>query len=259
MVESKIRLVRAVSVWPVYTGQEKMSSNYRKNSKKSIGSDNGGKVRARYGKGEITLNRMRSAAIEEISLRGYHRTSVCEIVKRADLTRGAFYNYWNTLDDCVLDLIQHIEEDSHINPDIKKLQNKTSHPSQIVGTVQILATMVLKKKWREGSLILALLHEKDLPGTPVKKNVKRYIDNRMREWKEHISNDQKAGIIRKELDPQAMALMLLSMIAGVFHQMNIKYTGLHTAYEKGVLEVLNDMLTDSYRRKAALKTIYITN
>ena len=55
-------------------------------------------VRAKYVKGEATLEKIREACLHEITTRGYHRTSVCEVVRRANLTRGAFYNYWNSLD-----------------------------------------------------------------------------------------------------------------------------------------------------------------
>src|SRR5512135_3555451 len=93
-----------------------------------------GKVQAKYLKGEITLDRMRQAAIQEISEKGYHRTSVCEIVRRAKLTRGAFYNYWNTLDECVIDIIHSVKDTAEKNPVAHELAEKITdfHPSETV-------------------------------------------------------------------------------------------------------------------------------
>ena len=51
-----------------------------------------------------TKNRLMAAAVEVFGTRGYAKASVDDIVKRAGMTRGAFYYYFTSKADIAHDL-----------------------------------------------------------------------------------------------------------------------------------------------------------
>ncbi len=224
---------------------------------KSVSPTVSGKVTARYGKGEKTLEKMRNAAIEELYTRGFHKTSVCEIVSRAGLTRGAFYNYWNTLDECVIDVIHHINELSGEDRILTNLYKKANHPSSTVRFTQALMTRVIKKKWKEGHLILSLIHEKDLEGEDLRRTITEFMESSMKKWISIVASDQKQGMIQKDLDPESVAGMITTIMGAVFHHEEARYSGMRKTQEKTLQMCLNHILAPSVRKSHQVKSVFI--
>ena len=84
-------------------------------------------ISARYGRGEATLKKMRVAVLESIYANGFHQTTICEIVRRAKLTRGAFYNYWDSLHDCLADIISSCQRESFLTDIQKEASSNLRH------------------------------------------------------------------------------------------------------------------------------------
>ncbi|WP_411503676.1 TetR/AcrR family transcriptional regulator [Brevibacillus centrosporus] len=53
-------------------------------------------TQAKVGKGEMSRARLLQAAASEFAAKGYHRTRVSDIVRRAGLTQAAFYLYFES-------------------------------------------------------------------------------------------------------------------------------------------------------------------
>jgi AcrR family transcriptional regulator len=212
------------------------------------------KVFAKYEKGEQTLVRIREAVIEEIVERGYHRTNVCDIVKRAKLTRGAFYNYWNSLDECIIDVLNDIEDHS-----LKTDQDyvlKSKKVSILIENLQQIMTLTVKNNWKAGYLLLSLFQEKNIPSKELQKRMKLSFERVLDYWKGLIDEDKKRKIIQEKIPSDAAAMTLMSLTASILHLSVSKFDEYQQLQEESAVFFLNSILTDSYRKKNPVITIY---
>ncbi len=218
-----------------------------------------GKVKAKYLKGEATLEKLRQAAIQEVTEKGYHRTSVCELVRRADLTRGAFYNYWSSLDECIIDLLHSIKESMENDPVFYDYSErmKRHHPSLTVQWIMTVLSMFIKKNWRAGYVLMALIQDKEIPGKMLQKKLKEYVDVLRDEWMERIRTDQKAKIFRPDLDPGTVAVGLLSQVGLFLHMSDLKYMDYRKEQESSIVFFLNSCLTDATRKTNSVKSVLL--
>lgn len=216
-------------------------------------------VKAKYVKGEATLEKIREACLEEITLRGYHRTSVCEIVRRANLTRGAFYNYWNSLDDCLADLVLAIRESLQNDPDRIDYEKSLEDKSEMVRRVKANLFIILEKKRRQAYLPIALLQEKGLPGDDLKELLHDYVNRVKEEWHAVIQHDQEQGYILPDLDAEAVAVGIMNSIGGIIHNSELKFRELSQPLENALILFLNACLTESYRREYPLSELLPIN
>ena len=212
-------------------------------------------VKAKYTKGEATLDKIREATLEEIISRGYHRTSVCDIVKRAKMTRGAFYNYWPSLDACLSDLILAMQESIRNNPDAVSYYNELSDPSETIKKVKLTMYLVLSDKYRFILLPASLLQEKDLPGDALKQHLRDYMDDLNQEWIEVIQRDQEKHYIIPGLDPQTIASGIMNLMTGFFHNCELHYNEFSKPMENALILFLLASLTENYREEHRLKTL----
>lgn len=217
----------------------------------------GKRIRARYEKGEITLRKIRDAAISEISEKGYHRTSVCEIVRKANLTRGAFYNYWDSLDDCLVDLLNAIPEESEEDQKYQKAASRIQHPSMTIRSIMQLLTLVMKKNWRAGYVLLALMQEKDLPGKALKKKIRESMDQVIGQWIELIEEDKKSKTIRPDVDSKMLAVAIMSQMSSILHLWELKYAEMRTLQENAFQHMLDSVLSDACKKNHPLKSLVL--
>jgi AcrR family transcriptional regulator len=212
------------------------------------------KVFAKYEKGEQTLAKIREAVIVEIIERGYHQTNVCDIVKRAKLTRGAFYNYWNSLDECIIDVLNHIEDqslktDQDNSPNLKKA-------SILIENLQQIMTLTVKNNWKAGYFHLSLLQEKNITSKELQKRMKLSFERVLEYWKGLLEEDKKKKIIQEKIPSDAAAMTLMSLTASILHLSVSKFDEYQHLQEESAVLFLNSILTDAYRKKNPVKTIY---
>ncbi len=203
-------------------------------------------VRAKYVKGEATLEKIRDACMEEIISFGYHRTSVCEIVRRANLTRGAFYNYWTSLDDCLADLILAIREIVKNDEDAIEYHNRLNDPSATVKKIRVVHYLLSEKKSRFILLPMALLQEKTIANQELKDLLRNYLLTVKGEYLSVISEDQAAGIIRPEIDPEIVAAAILNFFKGIFEKNVLEFDEFNESLESAFALFLSSCLAPDY-------------
>ncbi|MCB1324703.1 MAG: TetR/AcrR family transcriptional regulator [Spirochaetales bacterium] len=212
-------------------------------------------VRAKYVKGEATLEKIREACLHEITTRGYHRTSVCEVVRRANLTRGAFYNYWNSLDDCLADLIIAIRDSVRGDPDVLEFQDRLQETSAVVRKVKTSLFLVLEKQNRYVYLPLALLQEKGLPNQDLLALLHEYVSLVREEWAAAVREDQREGNVIPGLDPETIAVVIMNMFGGIVHNTELRFREMSDGLIDGLTLFLNGCLTETYREQHPLKAL----
>ncbi len=216
------------------------------------------RIYARYLKGERTLEKIRQAAIYELSEKGYHQTSVCDIVKRANLTRGAFYNYWNSLEECILDVLNYSLESDRFSEEIEKWRNSTKHPSETVRTVQVVSTLIGLRNWHVAFLTYALAQDKNLPGKKLKKRVAERMIQEIEFWNRVIQQDQNQGIIKSHLDSQAAGTGIALLMGLFLHQFkNRKSSSVGSAEESALIFLLESLFSEEMNRKNPIKSVIL--
>ncbi len=205
------------------------------------------KVFAKYERGEVTIAKIRESLILEITERGYHKTNVCDLVKRAGLTRGAFYNYWSSLDECIIDLLNHMEDESqgHIP---ESLQEK-KHISFTAESLRVIMTLVIKKQWKAGYLLLALLQEKEFSTKELQKRVRQSFEKHIRFWYDLIEADKKNKIISETVPADLTAMSITSHIGSILHLSAVKLPEFQARQEEALTYYINSLFTDSVRKK----------
>ncbi|MCB1174658.1 MAG: TetR/AcrR family transcriptional regulator [Leptospiraceae bacterium] len=212
-------------------------------------------VKAKYSKGEQTLRKIREAALQAILSRGYHRTSVCELVKQSKLTRGAFYNYYNSLDDCLSDLIAAMQESIRNHPDAIEYYQSLPDPSLTVKKVKLTMYLVIANKYRFILLPSVLLQEKDLPASGLRRQLETYMQQWNLEWLEVIKADQDSRAILPSLAPETIAAGIMNLLTGFFHNCEQNFQAFNTPMEQALVLFLLATLTEEYRENNRLKRL----
>ncbi len=214
-------------------------------------------IRAKYVKGEATLEKIREACLEEIIAFGYQRTSVCEIVRRANLTRGAFYNYWTSLDDCLADLISNIRELVQTDEDAVEFSKTIADdPSATVRKIRLAFYSFEEKQSRFLLLPLALLQEKNIANEELKNILRDYLMRVKGEYVEVIQADQEAGIIDPELEADVLAVALMNFFKGIFEKNVLAFDEFRVPIRKAMMLFLESSLSTDYLKDHPIQDVF---
>ncbi|MBX7058909.1 MAG: TetR/AcrR family transcriptional regulator [Leptospirales bacterium] len=218
--------------------------------------ENGRKlVRAKYTKGEATLEKIRDACLDEIINRGYHHTSVCEIVRRAQLTRGAFYNYWVSLDHCISDLLLVIREIVADDKELMRYQNSLSDESALVRKVRGILYYVRERQMRYPLLPLSLLNEKDLNNDELQTILIDYCAQVQGEYHAAIQADEESGLLKSGVDSAASAVTVMLFLRGLLEVNVVRPPSLLENLEKGFAAYLGGLFSDEYLQRCPIGSL----
>ncbi|MCR9141272.1 MAG: TetR/AcrR family transcriptional regulator [bacterium] len=213
-------------------------------------------VRAKYVKGEATLEKIREACMEEIISFGYHRTSVCEIVRRANLTRGAFYNYWTSLDDCLADLILAIREIVKNDEDAIEYHSKLNDPSATVKKIRVVHYLLQQKKSPYMLLPMALLQEKTIANQELKDLLRTYLLTVKSEYLSVLNEDQAAGLLRDDIDTEVVSAAILNFFKGIFEKNVLEFDEFTEPLEAAFAHFLGSCLAPDYLAEHPIADIF---
>ncbi len=203
-------------------------------------------VRAKYTKGEATLEKIREACIQEIVHRGYHHTSVCEIVRRAQLTRGAFYNYWVSLDHCISDLLLVIREIMAEDPELARYHASLPDASFLVNTVRTVMHSVVERGSLYPLLPLALIAEKDLNNEELVTILNDYCAEVQGEYVAAIEADRESGYLRADLSSRPVAATVMLYLRGLLELNVVRPPALLADLGSGFRDYLAAHFTEEY-------------
>ncbi len=220
-----------------------------------------GQTRARYKRGETTIRKVQSALLEIIFTRGFQSTNVCEIVRQAKMTRGAFYNYWQSVEECLADLLtcsNQVKQEANCNEELSP-QDQDSNPSQLIQKLNEALLLPTHKGLRHLYLPLVLISEKKF----VNKSLTAFLCDSIKQirldWQKAIQNDQKTNIIRTNVDSWITAVTLLSFVSGIIQNTNHDVEGklnnpLKLAINNHVFSLFTSEYTPKYLQSAHIRS-----
>lgn len=153
------------------------------------------------------------SAIEVIYKKGYAKTTISDIVEHINLTRGAFYWYFNNKKE-ILDEISNRYATNYLN-DYTKIEIKESAYETIRGILLHQIKKIYTDKYITLAYIIRYKVEAitELPGLLEKQKYIDYIGIDL--IKREITKGIKQGEFNKDIDPLVMAVSIFTSIIGL--------------------------------------------
>lgn len=154
---------------------------------------------------------MADAAGAIMATRGSEHITIKEIAKEIRLSEGAIYRHFRNKRDILALMVEHAE-DSLLN-DIDRSSIPGRTPLQILE--KALQNHVSSIRQRQGVSFQVIAEVVSLGDKKLNKQASQALDHYTSRIRDLLSSGIKAGEIRKEVDPEAAALMVASMIQGL--------------------------------------------
>lgn len=166
------------------------------------------RVRGSYAKGVARRQEILDRAIEVFAARGADRTSLRAIAQEVGVTHAALSHYFGSLDELLVAVYQESERQNGLrrptDPDATPIQVMrlwTESNREVAGLVQLYS-----------SLVAAALEERH----PVAREFASERFARVREdLADRVRRSQGAGRIRADLDPEAIAALVVAASDGL--------------------------------------------
>lgn len=167
----------------------------------------------------------RRALLEAASLlfkqSGYEAATIGEIAEKADISVGAFYNYFTSKADVLLAIVSmEVEEVLHQGKAMLE-GNHTTAPEAICQLASIYNEHCLvyltKEMWRS-AMALAIQH----PETPFSHRYRMLDTELTKQMTKLLVVLQGQGLLRPEIEPEAFGEVLFLSLNGLFIEFTVK-------------------------------------
>ena len=177
-------------------------------------------IHFRYKRGAETLKKIRSAFVEKVFLQGFRQAKIHDLARHAKLTRGAFYNYWSSMEECLADIMlirADLDEDQSIKIELEK---GISAPSLLVHRIREFLQIKSRDDLQNYYFPLVMLQEKNFLNAELSELLRKCLRNMRIEWEKLIERDQKEGLIRLDIERESCAVCILNFLSGMIQNMN---------------------------------------
>ena len=162
---------------------------------------------------EIRKREIIEAARKLIFKKGSEHVTVNNISKEVKISEAAIYRHFRNKKEILSFLASHITE-SLIHDIDSAEQSDLSSPDNIGG---ILRTHLSKIEQRRGISFQVIAEIVSFGDRKLNKQVYDDIQNYLQRFRGLLENGIKAGLLRKDIDPEATALLLFGMIQGLIN------------------------------------------
>jgi len=169
-----------------------------------------------------TKKRILKSGAEIIHLKGFHHTGIQEILDRAGVPKGSFYNYFKSKEDFGIQVIDfYVEQFSLL---IKKfLEDDALTPfEKIQGILGWFIEFFKSRDYAYGCPIGNLSQEMGDLSPEFRIKLKQAIDSMVKIYAALLSEAQKAGELSGDLDVQDIAGFIVSSWQGALLRMKIE-------------------------------------
>lgn len=169
---------------------------------------------------EARKEKILDAALECFSTKGYSASTVDDIVKYSELSKGSVYNYFKSKEEIFLSLLHQRSN--------AVLENLKANLARIDSPVEKLKYWIrtdlpydINKRKFMHVHIESWLYASDAPH--IKEILKKNFDALFQLAEEIISEGQEAGEVKKDIDSNAAAAMFWSLHDGIWLHASIGY------------------------------------
>lgn len=163
---------------------------------------------------EFEIDAAVESAMQVFWTRGYHDTSLVDLIDGTGLSRGSLYKAFGDKHGLFLDAL-----DRYIAQSLERLLGTLQQPGSakaaIRKTLMGLAEMSCRAEGRRGCLLVATATEMVSHDELVAERVKAMIDRIRKAYAEAIRRGQASGEIAAHHDPQALATLIVCFTHGM--------------------------------------------
>ena len=150
--------------------------------------------------------RLIDACMEEFSLYTFSDASINRIIKRTEISRGSFYQYFEDKEDCYMEMLGIIAQEKYrIFKDVAQAESNNVFEAYLNMLKQVQIWMEAQPRYYKIGILMEL-DKSNFIQKLVKQN-----PGMMDYFLSLIRRDQANGIIRPEVDPQLLSDMLIGI------------------------------------------------
>ncbi|OMQ13431.1 TetR/AcrR family transcriptional regulator [[Flexibacter] sp. ATCC 35103] len=154
-------------------------------------------------------------AFELIYSKGYQTTSIDDIIATTKVTKGAFYYHFKTKDEMGVAIIEEILKPTMLETFIKPMENSLNPVDDLYNMISYLLLEDPFLQVKYGCPVGNLTQEM----TPWNNQFSEALLELINKWKQTIekaiSNAQKSGLIKKEVNGEQVAFFMMSGYWGI--------------------------------------------
>lgn len=165
----------------------------------------------RQERGQVTRQKLVSAAVELFEKRGYSRVTVDDICRKAGVSKGAFYGHFESKDQAV------VEEYLKVDEFYREMLPRVLEEKTFVDRGIALMRLALGYIAGRGKMVIKVAYSSQIaPGrdsSPIAS-----MDRALYTIAEGMASEaQKAGELRSDLDPAEVARIIIRSIRGLVY------------------------------------------
>lgn len=173
-------------------------------------------------KGERSREKLVSSAEQLFAEQGYHGTTVSQIVAHAGMTQAAFYLYFKSKEDILVEMLQDFEKRLQLYSDAGKEAREI--PSAHIEVFLVRSYTGLFQLLGENARLTKIAFQETEQSERLRANLVSLIAGNMRD-------NQAAGLLRADLDPELMAETIVASVERLVYRYGI--SGERSAEELG--------------------------
>ncbi len=160
-----------------------------------------------------TRGRVLDAAADEFQQRGYHATSMHDVMRLAEVPAGSLYHYFPTKKSLALAVIEERVADNITKTWIEPVRNASSAARGILAVFDSVAESVGGERAISGCPLNNLVLELSLADQDFQRGLLRVFEQWEQAIAQRLRDDLKAGTVRK-IDPKRLATFVVASFSG---------------------------------------------
>lgn len=164
----------------------------------------------------VSRNKILTAAFHEVFARGFQGVSIDDIVKKTNLTKGAFYHQFPTKLDLGYALVDEIIRPMIIERWIKPLEKFDNPIDGILKQLKILIGEVPLAQLKLGCPLNNLVQEMSAIDSPFKKHLQLALDQWIDGIAFHLTRAKKNGLLKSDVKVRQAAHFIVMAHEGFY-------------------------------------------
>ncbi|WP_390617639.1 TetR/AcrR family transcriptional regulator [Maricurvus nonylphenolicus] len=164
---------------------------------------------------DITRQRILGVAAEEFHLRGYKATSLSDILTRAEVSKGALYHHFPNKQE----LGYAVLEEAYINDCMSMWRQAMAQDDIIKSLGDMLEEMrshcVNEDVMKQGCPVNNIAQEMTAQDAGFQQRISAMYTTQAKLVEEALNRSIAAGYIRDDIDPEGVALFIISCLPGM--------------------------------------------
>jgi len=154
-----------------------------------------------------------------IRSQGYHGTGIQEIVNAVGLPKGSFYNYFESKESFVTEVVGYFAQRSHES--YAKIRQETPDPRECIKIFFVeKAEKIIESDFQGGCILGNLSNELSNQQPEVQQAIAKELNKVAALIAESVKEGQQAGLINQKMSPSSLADLILNAWEGALIRVN---------------------------------------